>query len=1122
MPATMCRWFLLLLLTAVLPAADGPLDALMWDASASNNQGRAMQAIDGDAQSRWDTGGSHQVGQWFQIDMGEAQQVSRVEIDTTGSSGDYLRSYELTTSNDGKQWTPVANGKGATITTITLAKPQVCRFLRVAIPAGSQLSGGYWSIHDFRVFGQTVPGAKALPRPPIRWRTVTPTLPTRDVVLAAYDIRDFGVDPAKGGDVTKVLQLATRLLSRAGGGTLWLPAGRYRLSEPLVLTRNTAIRGDWAVPVPGRPVQGTIIELTANRGQADGPPGITLHDATVVKGLTLWHPEQKADAIVPYPVAVKQVGGVGMAVEDITFVNAYRGFACGPEGCALFFVRNVHGTILETGVEIDGTADIGRMERVRFAPTYWSGSGLPGAPAANGPHVRWIKDHATAVVMRRNDWSYVYDLQAEGCLVGFHTRVSFCPEDVKKNRKSYPNGQNARLRFRDCRTGIRLEEVSGAGIMFHDCEVTGAEDALLTDATFTRAAQFQACRLTGSRAAIRQTGTGQLLLTGCALTGTIDNPQGFIGAAGCTPAPAPTKGSAPGVGEIRVAPLPFAMPADPYALVTDRFAPPTARLAVVTDPAYGAKGDGITDDTAAVKKALAAMAQGGGTVFLPAGAYRITAPLTVPTGVELRGVSEGPHHAQTRGSVLDVIAGKGEEDGTPFITVAARAGLRGLTFHYPEQDSTDVKPYPWMVRGAGEDLWIINITCTFAYRMLDLATHRCDRHYVDYASGSALREAFRVGGGSVGGRLINCQLNPNYYSFTTTYNNSPSRLGKEGGRHGDAAYTYAKANGDAFVIGDCTKQILFQNFVFGVKRGLVLTGTSGPSGWCLGHGSDQCCQDIWAERIGAAGMPFINSQFVTVDDNGPGRCYIGTAPAFTGTLQMLGVDGWGTPLTAARIEGGRLQLASAVFSNSGAAMVTLRGAASAQVANVVQRSVRLVVDRDRAGDNVQIGNLLLLGQTMTSIGAVGELDDELTLLRDPSITIGVDFPSEKALPTTGWKIKTSANQREADRAIDGNPATRWCTPKAKRGDEVVVELEKVHTVAKVRFDTSGSKNDFVRRFQVFLSTDGSTWGRPVATGMGETDLRIAFPPRPARFIRLVSASDWSGFWSIHEIQAAER
>ena len=55
---------------------------------------------------------------------------------------------------------------------------------------------------------------------------------------------------------------------------------------------------------------------------------------------------------------------------------------------------------------------------------------------------------------------------------------------------------------------------------------------------------------------------------------------------------------------------------------------------------YGAKGDGATDDSAAVQAAMdAALATGGGTVYLPSGTYLCNTPLVLQYGVNLIGES---------------------------------------------------------------------------------------------------------------------------------------------------------------------------------------------------------------------------------------------------------------------------------------------------------------------------------------------------------------------------------------------------------------------------------------------------------------------------------------------------
>lgn len=56
---------------------------------------------------------------------------------------------------------------------------------------------------------------------------------------------------------------------------------------------------------------------------------------------------------------------------------------------------------------------------------------------------------------------------------------------------------------------------------------------------------------------------------------------------------------------------------------------------------FGAKGDGGTDDTAAIQAALEAAPANGGIVFFPAGTYRVTSTLTIPGVTDISGGSGG-------------------------------------------------------------------------------------------------------------------------------------------------------------------------------------------------------------------------------------------------------------------------------------------------------------------------------------------------------------------------------------------------------------------------------------------------------------------------------------------------
>ena len=157
---------------------------------------------------------------------------------------------------------------------------------------------------------------------------------------------------------------------------------------------------------------------------------------------------------------------------------------------------------------------------------------------------------------------------------------------------------------------------------------------------------------------------------------------------------------------------------------TYRFArtPAAARLGaddfmVVTAPPFTAAGDGQADDTRAIQDALDhAGAAGGGLVYLPQGVYRVSALLTVPAGVELRGAVGRGFIRQYRETCTLAVdggsVGSDLETAPAAITLGARSGIRGLSIVYPDQgrSAARLKPYPWTIRGNGPRVWAVDLT----------------------------------------------------------------------------------------------------------------------------------------------------------------------------------------------------------------------------------------------------------------------------------------------------------------------------------------------------------------------------------------------------------------------------
>jgi HEAT repeat protein len=144
--------------------------------------------------------------------------------------------------------------------------------------------------------------------------------------------------------------------------------------------------------------------------------------------------------------------------------------------------------------------------------------------------------------------------------------------------------------------------------------------------------------------------------------------------------------------------------------------------------------------------------------------------------------------------------------------------------------------------------------------------------------------------------------------------------------------------------------------------------------------------------------------------------------------------------------------------------------------------------------------------------------------KDSTLAAEAELASKKIKETLlnkSLKATASPNGGAAGQALDGNPGTRWDTGRGmKPGDWFVVDLGVESTIKGLTLDATNSPNDYPRGYEVYVSFDGGSWGKPVITGKGTQPLtKITFDkPVRTRFIKIVqTGSSDSWFWSIHEL-----
>ena len=727
-------------------------------------------------------------------------------------------------------------------------------------------------------------------------QAVTPRFPKSDLVIAEEIVTP---PAATDTDAAPLLQAAIDRTAQRGGGTVFAAAGTYRIASRIIVREGVTLRGDFSAQAPGA---GTLLSITADKGREDAPATFSIERGGGLVGLTFWYPEQRLPDPVPYPWTIKNAtmpANDNQTVADCTFVNAWKAICIGPDGNELHTFRNLKICALKTGIEIDSTTDIGRISKVTVAPAVWLESGLPGVPSASALRDHLLREDTVGVMIGRSDWEYIWRLE----VFGYRRGLVF-----RKGARGTTNAVMAESRLTGCGRACEVQALNQVGLSAYRCAFAGTEHAWFGTPSFDAVVQFHSCRFDGVTA---NDGSGVVTFHACDLA-TADVtcvPDGQLTAMDCALGRATlaarrvrllgfdaAKARVDGLdaaGDVMVHAAACGKAGEPVVWGDPPPFPRPKSDALFVVTAFGASPE-REDNAAAFQAALdkAGANPGGGTVYVPGGRYAFRGDIVVPTGVELRGCSDVPHHTVSGGTVLLVHHNRGAESGSPFVSLAGGSGLRGVTFWYPEQPLKAPEPYPWTVRALGKHCWLKDVTIGNAWQAVDLATHRSDGHRVSYLAGAMFRRGLFVGGCKATGWIEDVQFNPHYACRLPK--DLPRVEGERPGDVGGRVIQFQREHLEGIVIRDCRDARLRGTFLYAAYDGLAFRGDCRAQ--VLMHGTDTGSRAVVFEMTRGARVDMALTQLVSLGDWA--QAAIVTLPADRGTARLLNSQMWAGPATA--------------------------------------------------------------------------------------------------------------------------------------------------------------------------------------------------------------------------------
>ena len=486
---------------------------------------------------------------------------------------------------------------------------------------------------------------------------------TEDIILADIVLTEapYNADSTGKADCSDILQQAVDDCYTAGGGTVFLPVGRYRLTKGIIIRSFVTVCGDWQDPDEGTDY-GTVIIADVESSDNITPALFKIGGSAGAIGLTVWYPNQTIDNVKPYPYTFYVNGLMLSTVKNCTMLNSYRGVgvSCEPNSThEMFEAENIKGTFLSEGITVYDCSDVDTGKNIFISPGYWTEAGEKFNAPDKKELRKYTKKNTTGITLGDLEWPEYANINVGSCKYG----LLFAQGERNKFTGSFFD-----LYITECQYGMYVPE--GVVQNFGDDWGISVYNG----------------HIEGSKKAVYDPGKNTTLLTNVKISGIVVGKHIHRQNGGT----------------------------DKYVVdYNRRHAKPDSNLYIVN-----ADTTGMTDASAAVQSVLDEAGKTGGVVYMPAGYYRFCNPVCIPAKVELRGVSGTPTRSQkgeTKGTTVLAMYGYLDEnpDAKPLITLnGENAGISEIKINFvknvPCDESGKYKKTAPAVCAAADGCYAVN------------------------------------------------------------------------------------------------------------------------------------------------------------------------------------------------------------------------------------------------------------------------------------------------------------------------------------------------------------------------------------------------------------------------------
>ena len=691
----------------------------------------------------------------------------------------------------------------------------------------------------------------------------------RSYTVINYNVVDYGADPTGVKDSTdafqKALENASNCIKNNGkskcGSVVYAPKGKYIITKPLYLYPYVGLIGD----LEEGTTNGTILIIKHGMHSTDiNQSAITMDVFSSVQNIAFWYPDQRIlenGNTYTYPPTIRygNLHSDGVTLENLYFVNSFiaMDFASA-NNSSILFIRDIYGTPLHIGFTNNMSTDTTKMENINFAPKYWLNSGLSNIPSRDLINKRLMATSTSAMIFSKVDWFMLANINIEG----YYKGISFSTSSQ----------------------GISEGTIYDSSIIncYYPINIDNLYSMAITDTNL---------KSNGGRAININS-----LMHGISINGSNISSTGDYSI--YNPAKKPIAISNSSVsGRINNSSLSFTN----SQLSNTGFDDKSVNGGVTInkkeyDKRYNIKPKSTNlimieanlneDITSKIKSAINKLSTSGGIVYIPIGTYTISDNINVPSGIEIRGATPWAHHNLLYNNISSPVSStvlSTTYDKNSIFTLQSNSGINGFTIMYPNNiTAKQAIKYPYSVKGNGSNIHVTNIAFIGSYSGIDLASVKCDNHYIDHIFGEFYNIGINVGGNSSNGIIRDSHAN-----ITILHNQNPD------------AKKMAMNNQVFIYLGPSTNETVLNTFSFAPGIGYYINGAK--DFYTVGAGVDYAITGI--KLSGNSTGQLINSIVDTRNtailfnvnlENNLALChYLESTNDFNGNVNVFNQINWG-------------------------------------------------------------------------------------------------------------------------------------------------------------------------------------------------------------------------------------